>query len=135
MAAYVICPNCGTIGRPKTVTEGSILIEIVLWLFFLIPGLIYSLWRVTSRNNACRKCKARALVPVESPGGRLLVHKFAATTPPPPPPSVIDFGFLRLVDGRVAAVDLGFAKLAGRSAVWSVRGCVICCVLLPFAVL
>jgi ssDNA-binding Zn-finger/Zn-ribbon topoisomerase 1 len=50
------CPNCGYEGEAKTYTKGSLAVEIVLWLFFLLPGLIYSVWRLSSRYEGCPKC-------------------------------------------------------------------------------
>ena len=70
--SQLICPNCGNIGSPKTVTEGSILIELVLWICFIIPGVIYSLWRLTTRHKACSSCGAANLIPLDSPMGRKL---------------------------------------------------------------
>lgn len=67
-----ICSNCGCIGKPKTVTRGSIFIEIVLWLAMLIPGLIYSIWRLTTRYKACPKCLADHPIPLNTPRGRQL---------------------------------------------------------------
>jgi hypothetical protein len=43
------------------------LIELVLWLCFAVPGLVYSLWRINSRHQACSACGSRALVPTTSP--------------------------------------------------------------------
>lgn len=68
----LICTVCGEAGSTKTVTAGSILIEIVLWMCFLIPGLIYSIWRLTTRRKVCRSCGAAQLVRVDSPAGRKL---------------------------------------------------------------
>jgi len=76
MANIFICPNCGHQGKPKNVTRGSILIEFVLWLAFILPGLIYSLWRLTTRTKVCPSCGAPNMVPTDSPGGRQLVEKF-----------------------------------------------------------
>jgi len=76
MAAELICSNCGHLGDEKQVTKGSLGIEILLWLCFLIPGLIYSLWRLSSRYSACAHCKAPNLVPVDSPRGRQLAGQF-----------------------------------------------------------
>ena len=42
------CPNCGTIDHPMTITRGSFWVEVMLWLFFLVPGLIYSVWRLST---------------------------------------------------------------------------------------
>jgi hypothetical protein len=74
--SQLICSNCGTVGTPKTVTKGSILIEIALWLFFIIPGIIYSIWRLTTRTKACRSCGAENMVPLNSPMGKKLQNEF-----------------------------------------------------------
>ena len=42
----------------KTVTRGSIWIEIILWLCLIVPGLIYSIWRLTTRRQVCSACGA-----------------------------------------------------------------------------
>jgi hypothetical protein len=75
--AQMICNNCGSTGRPKTETKGSILIEIILWLSFIVPGLIYSIWRMSTRSKVCRSCGARSLVPLDSPRGKQLVHQLS----------------------------------------------------------
>lgn len=68
----MICANCGSIGKPKKVTKGSLFIEIILWLCFFIPGLIYSIWRMTSKYTACPSCGAKNMVPLNSPVGQKL---------------------------------------------------------------
>lgn len=67
-----ICGNCGTIGQPSSVTKGSIWIEIILWLCCLFPGIIYSVWRLTTRTKACPSCKATNIMPINSPMGTKL---------------------------------------------------------------
>ncbi len=62
-----LCRNCGYQGPAKTIIKGSIFIEILLWICFFIPGLIYSLWRVTSRYKACPKCKTPNMISLDSP--------------------------------------------------------------------
>jgi hypothetical protein len=70
-----ICIVCGsTFDYAKRITEGSFLIEVVLWLFFLIPGLIYSIWRLTSRHDACPACGSGNFVPTDTPVGRKLLE-------------------------------------------------------------
>jgi hypothetical protein len=71
-----ICANCGEVGSPKLHTKGNILIEIVLWCMLLVPGLIYSIWRHTTRGHVCRECGSDQLVPVESPRGIKLRAEF-----------------------------------------------------------
>lgn len=84
----MFCPNCGTIGAPKTITKGSILIEIVLWLAFLLPGLIYSIWRLSSRYQACPACKAPNMIPANSPLALQATQAKGKAAPAPPPAPV-----------------------------------------------
>lgn len=72
MAKEMICTQCGTVGNGKKSAKGSFLIEVILWLCFLIPGLIYSIWRVSGNKPACRSCGSASLVPLDSPVGQKL---------------------------------------------------------------
>ena len=74
--ANLICTACGFQGAPKSHTRGSILIEIILWLAFIIPGLIYSLWRLTTRQQVCPQCQNAAMIPKGSPRGLQLVKEY-----------------------------------------------------------
>jgi len=66
----MICTGCGTVGEGKTATPGSLGIELVLWFAFCIPGLLYSLWRLTNRqHNTCPACGGR-MIPTSTPLGR-----------------------------------------------------------------
>jgi len=64
------CVTCGTVGKPKTHTRGAFLIEILLWFCFLLPGMLYTLWRLTTRAQVCRACGATTLLPLDSPKAR-----------------------------------------------------------------
>lgn len=75
MARPLICTACGSIVRPAMFTQGSILIELVLWLCFIVPGLIYSIWRLTSRQSVCPRCQSPHLVPLDSPRGLKLMEE------------------------------------------------------------
>lgn len=63
----VYCTTCGSEAPAKAVTKGSIGIEVILWLFFLVPGLIYSIWRLTTKHRACKVCGSTAIIPPNSP--------------------------------------------------------------------
>lgn len=65
------CMTCGSDTLPKTTTKGSMGIEIVLWLCFLLPGLIYSIWRLSSRHDACAACGSATLVPIGTPTAQM----------------------------------------------------------------
>lgn len=67
MAKKFLCVNCGYEGKPKTKTKGSIGIEIILWICLIIPGVIYSVWRLASRYSACPLCDAPNMIPADSP--------------------------------------------------------------------
>lgn len=66
----MFCPNCGAVEIPKSITRGSFLLELVLWLCFLVPGFIYSIWRLTSRYEGCPVCEQAGMVPLDSPRAR-----------------------------------------------------------------
>ena len=68
------CTNCETADYPKKHTKGSILIELVLWLMLIVPGLIYSIWRLSTRANVCKHCGSANLVPMDSPAGRRITE-------------------------------------------------------------
>lgn len=76
MAKQQICSSCGSQGNTKKHTRGSLLIEIVLWLCMIIPGIIYSSWQLSSRKVVCGACGADALIPAESPRGKQLAREF-----------------------------------------------------------
>lgn len=76
LKSHKICPNCGYAGDVSQVTKGSTLIELILWCCFIIPGLIYSVWRLTSRHDGCPQCGASNLVPLNSPRGKKLADEF-----------------------------------------------------------
>ncbi len=54
------CPNCGYIGKPTSIgwDTGGCLITIILLICFIIPGIIYLIWRDSkSAQLCCPKCK------------------------------------------------------------------------------
>jgi len=67
MEKTLVCKSCGYLGKAKTVTKGNLGIEIVLWMFFIFPGIIYSIWRLSSKRKACPKCGSTELIPYDSP--------------------------------------------------------------------
>jgi hypothetical protein len=69
------CTRCGTVASPKRHTRGSFLIELVLWCCLIVPGLIYSLWRLTTRAWVCRACGSTEIIPPDSPRARQLAGR------------------------------------------------------------
>lgn len=70
-----ICTNCGYQGKPVTMTRGGIGTEIILWLLFIIPGLLYSIWRMSTKYTACPKCKKQTMIPIDSLMGKKILSE------------------------------------------------------------
>jgi hypothetical protein len=67
----LICTTCGTqTDMPQSKARGSFVIEIILWLAFIIPGLLYSLWRQSTRQKVCPSCGNATLIVANTPDGR-----------------------------------------------------------------
>ena len=64
------CKACGSVAKPQKVVQGSFLLELLLWLLFLVPGLIYSIWRLSNKKDACPKCRSIEVIPIDSPIAR-----------------------------------------------------------------
>mgnify|MGYP000276421539 CR=1 FL=1 len=75
----MICRNCGHTGDAKIVTKGSLIVEIFLWMLFIIPGVIYSMWRMSSKYDACKACGCIHIIPQNSPIGKKLAADNAST--------------------------------------------------------
>ena len=71
------CAACGQEGKPKKVTKGHFLMEVFLWILFIVPGLIYTVWRHASRHYACRACGSQQLLPLDSPMARQMRAQLA----------------------------------------------------------
>ena len=67
MSENLVCTNCGHVGDTTTATKGHFALEVVLWLCLLVPGIIYSIWRITTRHEACPACGNTNLLPRSSP--------------------------------------------------------------------
>ena len=61
------CLSCHHAGSAKTENKGHILIEIILWFAFLVPGLLYSIWRRTNQKEQCKSCNSMEVIPSNSP--------------------------------------------------------------------
>jgi hypothetical protein len=74
-----VCVDCGAQMRPRKITPGSFLIEIVLWLLLLLPGLIYSVWRISSAYEGCPVCGGRSCVVLTTPAARAILERFKSS--------------------------------------------------------
>jgi Zn finger protein HypA/HybF involved in hydrogenase expression len=51
----IICPSCHYVGESKVIAKGSRKIEITLWCCFILPGMLYTMWR-QSRDGQYQGC-------------------------------------------------------------------------------
>jgi len=75
METQLICTACGYAGASNKRNKGNGLIELILWLFFLIPGIIYSIWRRSDKQNSCLKCGNKSMIPANTPMGQKLLNE------------------------------------------------------------
>ncbi len=79
-----LCTSCGFVGLPKKFTKGSFLVELILWLFMLLPGLIYSIWRLSSQYEGCPQCEAKTMIPLDSPVAKTFLQQHQPVSAPEP---------------------------------------------------
>lgn len=75
--ASMICRDCGHAGHSQLITRGSLIMEVLLWICFIIPGVIYSIWRISTRYDACNACGSSRIIPQNSPIGKKLLAQNA----------------------------------------------------------
>ena len=74
----LVCQDCGYVGKPKSITKGSFFLEVVLWLCFLLPGILYSAWRLNSRYEGCPECGGK-MISVNSMVGKRIMRELEET--------------------------------------------------------
>jgi hypothetical protein len=80
----MLCTRCGETAAPNTRIAGSDRLELALWLLFLVPGLLYCVWRHIHRRRACPACGSSDLVR-ESRASRSRSLQNGAPSAPAPP--------------------------------------------------
>jgi len=71
------CLDCDFVGPPEQFKPGTLQMELVLWLLFLVPGVIYSLWRLSARSERCAKCGNKRIVPMDSPVAQAALRRLS----------------------------------------------------------
>ena len=62
-----LCQSCRTIAASRRVAPGALVVEVLLWCCFLVPGFIYTLWRQSSKYEVCRACQSSNVIPLDTP--------------------------------------------------------------------
>ncbi len=58
----MLCTSCWRTARPDTRIGGSDRVELLAWVCFFLPGLLYCAWRYVNRAKVCAACGGGALV-------------------------------------------------------------------------
>lgn len=75
MRKEFICESCKHVGEVDGYDKrGNFWIETILWTIYMLPGIIYSIWRRTAKKR-CRNCHGRQLVAVDSKKGKKLMER------------------------------------------------------------
>jgi hypothetical protein len=107
MAEQKLCTVCGAVGTTKRSMKGSLLTELLLWCFFLLPGLIYSIWRHSTVAQVCRNCGSPAVIPLGSPvAQQTLAGRRTTTGQAPSQASTAGASASKVIAGVVAAIAL-----------------------------
>jgi hypothetical protein len=91
----ISCNNCGHTGWSEN--RGNFLITIVLAIFFVVPAIIYEIWRRTGLG-VCESCGSDLVVPSNS----------CATNKPSDVGDLIVLGVLGIVGGIVVVAIYAF---------------------------
>lgn len=66
-----ICTTCGTEAVGGYRRRGNGAAELLLWVCFIVPGIVYTAWRNLGPNvRICLTCGHETMVPLSTPVGR-----------------------------------------------------------------
>lgn len=68
------CPTCSSINRPFV--GGSIWITIIGLFLYVLPGILYEVWRNSPAQLRCGFCHAKGVIPVSSPRAMNDLNRF-----------------------------------------------------------
>jgi hypothetical protein len=58
----MLCTSCGRTDVPDDLVAGSDRLELAAWCLFLLPGLLYCLWRQANGRSVCTHCGSSDLL-------------------------------------------------------------------------
>ena len=51
------CTFCGEVDMPEVVRGGEFWLHVLGYMAWIVPGIIYGMWRNRHRKLRCRKCR------------------------------------------------------------------------------
>lgn len=71
----MVCARCKhTFRRPKYSYRGSVALELIGYLFLILPGILLTRKRLARRKKVCPLCGSRKIVPTDSRAGRAVLE-------------------------------------------------------------
>jgi hypothetical protein len=68
-----VCKNCEEIGQVGVKLPGSGWVEFVLYLLWIAPGILYSVWRRKGTKQVCAACGSDQLVAAKTRAGKQII--------------------------------------------------------------
>lgn len=66
LKGILFCQDCELAGVGASSKRGSVLITILLLCFFLIPGIVYMIYRNHTKGTQCEHCHSKNVIPITS---------------------------------------------------------------------
>ena len=73
----VVCESCNEQTMSVTKMKGTMLINIVLLVCMVVPGVLYFVWRLTTKHKACGSCGSDQILPINSLKGKKLLKELS----------------------------------------------------------
>lgn len=70
---WMVCKSCEEVDTPVESMPGNGWVEAILYLFYIAPGVIYSVWRRKGKKKVCSACGSSDVVPAASRAGRRIL--------------------------------------------------------------
>ena len=70
-----VCATCHTVAKPVLRNKGTFVVELILWCLFIVPGIIYTVWRLSGLVESCPSCAKETMIPADSPAGKKLLDR------------------------------------------------------------
>ncbi|MDH5762415.1 MAG: hypothetical protein OEZ51_05490 [Nitrospinota bacterium] len=77
-----VCMECGCQRDPIDAKRGLLVIEIFMWLLYILPGVIYSIWRRVRKQQICPNCRNPSVVLTSSSRAMAMMRMMKTFTQP-----------------------------------------------------